>query len=147
MMWDSCPSARRPRCSRRAKERVDGMDITDEPSQSGHVQELLAGLGRLVAQLGGPGSQLASIALFPLLESQRVLLTTYQKILKEPALHKASEDYARALARALTSAYLEALASHRERRDALVEAHSAAITSYLQALDTLMTDLGGGHTP
>lgn len=122
------------------------MDITDEPSQSAQAQELLAGLWRLVAQVSGPGSHLASIALVPLLESQRVLLTAFQKILEEPALHQASEDYARALARALMSSYLDTIAAYRERRDALVKAHSAVITSYLQALDALMTQPGGGPT-
>jgi hypothetical protein len=122
------------------------MDITDEPSESAQAQELLASLGRIAAQLSGPLSHLASIALFPVLESQRVLLTSYQKALEEPALHQASEDYARALARALMSSYLEAIATHRERHDALVKAHSALITSYLQALDAVMTQLGGGHT-
>jgi hypothetical protein len=122
------------------------MEITDEPSQSAQAQELLASLGRIAAQLRGPLSQLASIALFPLLESQRVLLTSYQRALEDPALHQAGEDYARALARALMSAYLETIASHRERSDAFVKAHSALITSYLQALDAVMTQLGGGHT-
>jgi hypothetical protein len=122
------------------------MHTTDEPPPSAPAQELLAGFARLVAQFGGPGSQLASIALFPLLESQRLLLTSYQKILDEPALHQASEDYARALARTLMGAYLEAIASHRERRDAVVKAQSAAITSCLETLDALMAQLGGGQT-
>ena len=39
--------------------------------------DLLAGLGRIASELSGPLSQLASILLFPLLESQRVLLTSY----------------------------------------------------------------------
>lgn len=119
------------------------MDITDESSQSGQAQELLASLGRIAAQLRGPLSQLASIALFSVLESQRVLLTSYQKILEDPALHQA---YARAVARALMSSYLETIASHPERPNALVKAQSVLITSYLQALDALMPQPGGGPT-
>ena len=108
--------------------------------------DLLAGLGRLASELSGPLSQLASILLFPLLESQRVLLTSYQKALEDPAVHQATEDYAKALARAMMAAYLEALGSHRERREAFVNAQSALITSYLERLDAVLNRVGDRTT-
>ena len=110
------------------------------------TRDLLVGLGRIASELGGPLSQLASILLFPLLESQRVLLTSYQKALEDPAVHQASEDYAKALARALMASYLEALGSHRERREAFVKAQSALITSYLETLDAVLNRFGN-RTP
>lgn len=104
--------------------------------------DLIAGFRRIVAELGGPLWQLTSLPLFPLLESQRMLLASYQKALEDPAVHQASEDLAKALARAMTASYLEALGSHRERRAEFVKAQSALITSYLETLDAALNRLG-----
>ena len=42
----------------------------------------------------------------------------------------------------MMASYLEALGSHRERREAFVKAQSALITSYLETLDAVMNRFG-----
>lgn len=112
------------------------MSATDGTGQA--RPEILDDLGRM---LGHVAPLLASAVVVPLLESQRMLLTWYQKMLEDPAIHQATEEYAKALARSLMAACLETLAAQRERREALARTQAELVKSYLDAVDAALKRL------